>query len=517
MSLFAPIDPAASSSGKILVTGASGFVGRALCAEAIRRALPVRAAVRESCAWIPPGCECARIDGLSAETDWSGALRGVSTVIHLAARVHVMREDAADPLAAFRAVNAAGTERLARQAVECGVKRLVFVASVKVVGEATSGEAKFSESDPPMPRDAYGISKWEAEQALWKIARHSALEGVVVRPPLVYGAGVKGNFAALVAALRWRWPLPFASVDNARSLIYVGNLVDALLLCAEHPAAAGRTYLVCDGEDLSTPGLLRRLGKAMGKPPRLWPCPPGLLRTMASAVGQGIRIDRLLGSLRVDAARIRRELGWSPPYSVDEGLAASVEAHGNAPAKRLLDLCLAVLAAIVLCLPVAALFLLVKATSPGPALYWSDRVGRHNRLFRMPKFRSMRIDTPAVATHLLGDPASWLTPPGSFLRRTSLDELPQLWSIIKGDMSFVGPRPALFNQHDLIELRTRHGVHALVPGLTGWAQINGRDELPIPRKVALDVEYLQRRSLALDCRILALTALKVLRREGVSH
>jgi O-antigen biosynthesis protein WbqP len=160
---------------------------------------------------------------------------------------------------------------------------------------------------------------------------------------------------------------------------------------------------------------------------------------------------------------------------------------------------------------------LVRLTSPGPALYWSDRVGRHNAIFKMPKFRSMRVGTPAVATHLLADARSHLTPIGSFLRKSSLDELPQLWSILVGDMSFVGPRPALFNQHDLIELRTQQGVHELVPGLTGWAQVNGRDELPIPDKVKLDVEYLQRRSLWFDVRILWLTFVKVLHRDGVSH
>jgi O-antigen biosynthesis protein WbqP len=185
--------------------------------------------------------------------------------------------------------------------------------------------------------------------------------------------------------------------------------------------------------------------------------------------------------------------------------------------KRLFDLLLAVPAALLLALPVAIVAVLVRLTSPGPVLYWSDRVGRHNRLFKMPKFRSMRIGTPAVATHLLTDADRYLTPIGSFLRQSSLDELPQLWSILKGDMSFVGPRPALFNQNDLIELRTRHGVDALVPGLTGWAQVNGRDELPIPQKVALDVEYLQRRSLAFDCRIIWRTAIKVVRRDGVSH
>ena len=185
--------------------------------------------------------------------------------------------------------------------------------------------------------------------------------------------------------------------------------------------------------------------------------------------------------------------------------------------KRLLDLFFAVTAAVVLAVPVVLVALLVRLTSPGPVLYWSARVGRQNTLFKMPKFRSMRVGTPAVATHLLADPASYLTPIGSFLRKSSLDELPQLWSILAGDMSFVGPRPALFNQHDLVELRTHHGVHQLMPGLTGWAQINGRDELPISDKVKLDVEYLQRQSLWLDVRILWWTFVKVIRRDGITH
>lgn len=186
-------------------------------------------------------------------------------------------------------------------------------------------------------------------------------------------------------------------------------------------------------------------------------------------------------------------------------------------AKRVFDLFLATVAVFILALPLLIVALLVRLTSRGPALYWSDRVGRNNRIFRMPKFRSMRVGTPAVATHLLADPKVYLTPIGSFLRKSSLDELPQLWSILVGDLSFVGPRPALFNQDDLIALRTECGVHELMPGLTGWAQVNGRDELPIPQKVELDVEYLRRRSFLFDIQIIWLTAVKVLKRDGVSH
>ena len=185
--------------------------------------------------------------------------------------------------------------------------------------------------------------------------------------------------------------------------------------------------------------------------------------------------------------------------------------------KRIFDLALGLVATLVLLVPISLVALLVRLTSTGPALYWSDRVGRNNQIFKMPKFRSMRVGTPAVATHLLVDPKSVLTPIGSFIRKSSLDELPQLWSILMGDMSFVGPRPALFNQHDLIELRTQKNIHTLVPGLTGWAQVNGRDELPIPQKVALDVEYLERQGFWFDIQILWLTFLKVVRRDGVSH
>lgn len=185
--------------------------------------------------------------------------------------------------------------------------------------------------------------------------------------------------------------------------------------------------------------------------------------------------------------------------------------------KRFLDVALGLFAATVLLVPIAVVALLVQLTSPGPVLYWSERVGRHNKIFKMPKFRSMRVGTQVVATHLLADPKSVLTPIGSFIRKSSLDELPQLWSILVGDMSFVGPRPALFNQHDLIELRTQKGVHTLVPGLTGWAQVNGRDELPIPQKVALDAEYLERQGFWFDLKILWLTFLKVVQRDGVSH
>lgn len=327
---------------KFLVTGANGFVGKPLCAELLRQGQAVRAAARGADSPIG-NIEVSAIGLIDGATDWAVALRDVEVVIHLAARVHVMREDATDPLEAFRKVNVAGTERLARCAAAAGVKRLVYVSSIKVNGESTSpmcagtlsptrpprklspasgGGARdvFAESDEPRPQDPYGISKCEAEQALRRVAAETGMEIVVVRPPLVYGTGVKGNFAQMMKVLERGIPLPLASVRNLRSLVYVGNLVDALILCATHPAAAGQTYLVSDGEDVSTPELLRGLGEAMERPARLFPCPPNLLKLAGRLSGKADQIERLLGSLQVDSGKIRRELGWRPPYTLGEGL-----------------------------------------------------------------------------------------------------------------------------------------------------------------------------------------------------
>lgn len=313
----------------LLVTGATGFVGRALCTEAAVRGHAVRRALRSM------GSDGAMDDravgNIDAQTDWRTALQDIDAVIHLAARVHVMQETASDPLSAFREVNVSGTERLARQAAAAGVKRLVYVSSIKVNGESTAAGQAFRESDAPRPLDPYGISKWEAEQALHRIAAETGLEVVIVRPPLVYGPGVKGNFAQMLQVLRRGIPLPLASVHNRRSLLYLGNLVDALLLCATHPAAGGRIYLVSDGEAVSTPELLRRLGDAMGHPARLFPFPPALLKMAGKLVGFSAPLERLLGSLQVDSGRIRRELNWTPPYSLQQGLQLTAEWYRNNP------------------------------------------------------------------------------------------------------------------------------------------------------------------------------------------
>lgn len=308
----------------ILITGITGFVGQALLNQAVQRGFPVRGALRKP-GNISGNFQPIVIGEINDETVWLNAFQDVNVVIHLAARVHVMHDDSSDPLTEFRAVNTAGTAHLARSAAAAGVKRFVYVSSVKVNGEATHGTHQFTELDQPAPQDPYGISKYEAERALQHIARETGLEVVIVRPPLVYGTGVKGNFARMLKVISKSVPLPFASVKNLRSFIYVENLADALIVCATHPNAAGQTYIVSDGEDISTPNLLRQLAAAMNVPCRLFPCPPGLLRCAGSLLGKSAQVERLMGSLRVDSGKIRRELNWQPPCTLQQGLQATVQ------------------------------------------------------------------------------------------------------------------------------------------------------------------------------------------------
>ncbi|MCK9201478.1 MAG: SDR family oxidoreductase [Gallionella sp.] len=310
----------------VLVTGASGFVGQALCAELHRHrhGFQVRAALRKPHPDFT-GNEQAIVPALDEHTDWSAALQEVEVVIHLAARVHVMKDTSTDPLAEFRKVNVLGTENLARQAVRAGVMRLVYVSSIKVNGEETVGQQSYTEQDAPSPQDPYGVSKWEAEQALQRVAQETGLEVVIVRPPLVYGPGVKGNFISLLAAVSKGVPLPLAGADNARSLVYVGNLVDALIACATHPAAAGQTYLVSDGAPVSTAALVEKIAGALGCRSRSFYFPPVLMRAAAALLGRSAQVDRLFGSLRINDEKIRRELGWVPPYTLEQGLRATAE------------------------------------------------------------------------------------------------------------------------------------------------------------------------------------------------
>jgi nucleoside-diphosphate-sugar epimerase len=308
----------------VLVTGSSGFVGRSLCHQLAAKGQSVRGAQRQR-GNAPANRNTVTVASLSGHTDWTLAVADCRAVIHTAARVHVMSETAEDPMTEFRRTNVEGTLQLARQAAAAGVRSFVHLSSVKVNGEGTAASHPFTAADAPAPQDPYGISKMEAEQGLRQIAAETGMEVVIVRPPLVYGPGVKANFASLMRAVQRGIPLPLASVtDNRRSFVALDNLVDLLITCVDHPAAANQTFLVSDGEDLSTTDLLRRLGQAMNKPARLIPVPPSLLQFGANLLGKGDMAQRLLGNLQVDISHTRQTLNWTPPISVDEGLRRAV-------------------------------------------------------------------------------------------------------------------------------------------------------------------------------------------------
>ncbi len=310
---------------KVLVTGANGFVGKILVNQLIEADWNVTRLVRRA---LPGDSRSQTIMmDIGPKTDFSSVLENIDFIIHLAARVHRMHETEADSLKRFQAVNVEGTLNLAWQAAQAGVKRFIFLSSVKVHGEMTSPGLPFKESDPPAPEDAYAKSKYEAEQGLMELAGKTGMEVVIIRPPLVYGPGVKGNFLVLLNWIRKGVPLPLGAINNQRSLVGIDNLVDFIITCMEHTAAANQVFLISDGEDLSTTELLERAGRAMGRPVRLIPVPPAILRIVAAMLGKKDMAQRLLGSLQVDISKAKNMLDWKPVASVDQGLKRCVVDH----------------------------------------------------------------------------------------------------------------------------------------------------------------------------------------------
>lgn len=308
-------------SETILVTGASGFVGSAAIRRLKRECRDVLAAGRQE---VGLPIETIKLSSFSELGPLQGRLGSIKTIVHCAARAHIMQDEVADPLAEYRKVNLEGTLNLARHAAEAGVKRFVFISSIKVNGEQTPLDRPFTEDDTPAPEDPYGVSKFEAERELQQLAADSALELVIIRPPLVYGSGVKGNFASMVQLIKKGLPMPLGAVHNKRSLVGLDNLVDLIVKCIDHPAAANEVFLAGDGNDLSTTDLLRGVARAMGKPARLIPVPAALLMFAASVLGKKTMAQRLLGSLQVDISKARQVLGWQPPVTVEEGLSKVV-------------------------------------------------------------------------------------------------------------------------------------------------------------------------------------------------
>lgn len=311
----------AMRNGLVLMTGANGFVGRSLLARMDERSVPVRAAARCDLS----GRDTFRVGEVDGSTPWAQALQGCASVVHLAARVHVMEDRLADPLAEFRRINFEGTLNLARQAAQAGVTRFVYMSSIKVNGEATTAGRPFMADDPANPVGPYSTSKAEAEEGLRLLAKETGMEVVIIRPVLVYGPGVKANFLSMMRWIKKRFPLPLGAIHNSRSLVAVDNLVDLVITCLRHPAAGNQIFLVSDGEDLSTTDLLRRTATAMGTRSRLLPVPTSFLEAVAAIVGKREMAQRLCGALQVDIEKTRRLLDWSPPVSVDHALRETVD------------------------------------------------------------------------------------------------------------------------------------------------------------------------------------------------
>jgi nucleoside-diphosphate-sugar epimerase len=308
----------------ILVTGASGFVGSALLVHLAAQGSAVRAAYRNDAVSAPAGVQSVSVGDLGFKQDWGAALQAVNVVVHAAARVHIMKDVAVDPLSVYRKVNVDGTLNLATQAAAEGVRRFIFLSSVKVHGESTAVGEAFRADKEPIPVDPYGISKLEAERGLQVIAAQTGMEVVIIRPPLVYGPRVRGNFAALIQAVVWGIPFPLGAINNRRSLVALDNLVDLIVTCLDHPKAGNQTFLVCDGEDLSTPDLMLRMASAMNKTAYLIPLPISLLSVIARIFGKSAALQRLCGNLQVDITETVDVLGWKPPIDVDEGLRRAV-------------------------------------------------------------------------------------------------------------------------------------------------------------------------------------------------
>lgn len=462
----------------VLVTGASGFVGGAVAQALLAAGQLVVAAVRQKPSQAPlqhANLQCRAVGGIDNNTQWQPLLQGVNIVVHCAAHAHMMNEHTTDALAAYRQVNVAGTLRLAQQAAAAGVQRFVFISSIGVNGNHSA--KPFTEACTPQPHDAYSLSKLEAEQALLALAAQTGMEVLIIRPPLVYGPGAPGNFASLVKWVQRGIPLPLGAVHNQRSLVALDNLVNFVLLCADRtrsPQAANQVFVVADGEDVSTTTLLRKVAQAAGRPSRLLPVPAWLLRAGSSLLGKRAVADRLLCNLQVDATKACTLLGWRPVVTMDEQLAAmfAKPVNNSRPLLRVLDVVLSAAGLLVLW-PVLLLVCVVGWFDTRSPLFTQERVGRHQRPFVLVKFRTMRPGTAHVASHLASSAS--ITRLGALLRRTKLDELPQLWNVLLGHMSLVGPRPGLYNQHELTQARAAYGVYAARPGITGLAQVNGID------------------------------------------
>lgn len=469
------------SNMNVLITGANGFVGESLIKSFLDTQHQVIACVRNG-TQKQMDCEYRFIDTLDQCTDWTEVLRGIDIIVHCAARVSSMSDNLSDSIEEFRKVNTLATINLAEQAITAGVKRLIFLSSIKVNGEYTLATNPFSESVISPPSDPYGLSKYEAEQGLLNIAENSALEVVIVRPTLIYGENVKGNIRAL---MKWTYkgiPLPLGGIkQNLRSLVSLDNLAAFIITCVDHEQAKNEVFLVSDDNDISTAMLLQQIADGLEVKNRAINIPPILLTTAASMLGKNNVAQRLCGSLHVDISKAKTLLNWQPKYSTSESIQHTSQNYiknlnGSNKSlrelQRMLDIIFSFIG-LVFTLPILVTILVIGYFDTGSPLFIQERVGRHKKPFNLVKFRTMKVNTASLASHLVD--GSSITKFGKFLRKTKLDELPQLYNVLKGDMSLIGPRPNLFNQSELIGEREQMGVYEVLPGITGLSQLSNID------------------------------------------
>jgi lipopolysaccharide/colanic/teichoic acid biosynthesis glycosyltransferase/nucleoside-diphosphate-sugar epimerase len=501
---------------KILLTGATGFLGKHLLPLLFQNGFDVYSVHRKKEA--VKDKNSIYVSSIDATTDWGNYLVGIDIVVHSAALVHKM-SPSVEEKKLFYDVNVAGTENLAREAIAKGVQKFIYISSIKVNGDLTQ-EKPFHRSDEHKPTDDYGKSKSLAEQKLIEICQNSNMKLVILRPVLVYGPGVRANFLALLKLIQIGVPLPFGAVENSRSMIYVENLTDLILTCARKSDIPSILYLVSDKKHYSLPDLIRAIAKCSNKPARLFALPDFFFRLGQNLPIVGGYLARLTSSLEVDSTETFSELNWQPPYSLELGISKTLEwfAKNDAPKsnrsknlyffriKGLIDVFLSSLM-IVSLLPVFLLTaLMIYLDDPGKIFFIQTRAGKDHQPFQIYKFRTMKMGTPSISTEEMRksgiDP---ITKVGRILRRTSLDEIPQLINVIKGEMSLVGPRPALMSQTKVLEGRERTGSSGLLPGITGLAQALGRDDLADDEKILFDKTYSEKISFSFDVYVCFLT------------
>ena len=500
---------------KILLTGGSGFVGRHLI-ELYKKKYDIKDIKTTTRRHSYLGIQESIVPDYFNH-NWKSELNEVETVVHLAALAHSRKYTDEQ----INAVNVDLPVQLIKESIKANVRHFVFISTIKVYGDG--GESGYQSDSSPAPSDIYGFSKYKAELRLQDIAKEADIKLTIIRVPLVYGENVTANFLSLltVCNLPQFIPFPLAQIHNRRSLIYVKNLSDLILHLVFNPPKNQCSLIHAnDGCHVSTSKLINDLNKHLKKHRFVFSLPRICIKLIPNQIK-----TRLWNSLYFKEESSFNELNWKPPFTYQQALAQTVDWFRSSNGinhfslqKRALDISVCLLFSVPIVLLNIFVGLLVLIFDGKPMIYWSERVGRNNQIFLMPKFRTMKNGTPKIATHLLNEKSeNYVTRLGAILRKLSLDELPQFWSVFKGDMTLVGPRPALYNQYDLVELRSASGIPQLVPGVTGWAQVNGRDSISISDKVKFEEEYMNHFSMKMDLKIIAKTFLKVLSDKDVSH